>query len=72
MQIIVTNKYISDWKYFTAQNTKLIHALRVRLYWSKSDDIASKRIHRESNLVFTLSSNKDEEKKSLSRSFSVN
>ena len=33
MQIIVAIIYIlTDWKYFTAQNTKLIHELRVRLY----------------------------------------
>ena len=36
--------------------------IRVRLYSSESD-IASRWVHRESNLMFTLSSDKDETKK---------
>ena len=37
---------------------------RVRLYWCESKtDIASRWIHRESNLMFTLSSDKDQSKK---------
>ena len=36
--------------------------VRVRLYWYESD-IASRWVHRESNLMFTLSSDKDQRKK---------
>ena len=35
--------------------------LRVRLYWDESErDIASRWVHRESNLMFTLDSDKDQ------------
>ena len=43
--------------------------IRVHLYWGKSEsesDIASRWVHRQSNLMFTLSSNKDHGKNSLS------
>ena len=39
-------------------------ALKVRLYWSESEsDVAPRAVHRESNLMFTLSSDKDHRKK---------
>ena len=41
---------------------------RVRLYWCDNEsesDIASTWVHRESNLMFTLSSGKDQRKNSL-------
>ena len=37
-------------------------AVRIRLYWGESD-ITSKWVHRKSNLLFTLSSDKDQRKK---------
>ena len=43
----------------------------VRLYWCESD-IASRWVHRESNLMFTLSSDRIKENNSLSLSLSVN
>ena len=46
-------------------------SFRVRLYWSKSgseSDIASQLDHRKSNLMFTLSSDKNHRRYLLSRS----
>ena len=54
---------------------KCKQTLRDRLCGSESEsDIASRRAHRESNLMFALSIDKDQRKNSLSRSlsFSVN
>ena len=51
----------------------LFENIRVRLYWSESEsDIAYRWVHKESNLMFALSSDKDQRKNSLSRSLSVN
>ena len=36
-----------------------LNFLRVRLYWSESDDIASIKVHREFNLMSTLGSDRD-------------
>ena len=49
--------------------------VRIRLYSDESEIyIASRWLHRESNLLFTMGSEKDQRKKSLSRSllFSIN
>ena len=36
------------------------HCVNVPLYWSESEsDVASRLVHRESNLMFTLSSDKN-------------
>ena len=44
-------------------------SFRIHLYWHQSEgDIATRWVHREANLVFTLSGNEDWRKNSLSRS----
>ena len=53
----------------------LLCGLRVRLYWGENEcdgAIASRWIHRQSNLMFTLNSDKDRRKNSLSHSIGVN
>ena len=43
--------------------------VRLSLYWGESEgDIVNKSVYRESNLMFTMSSNKDYRIKSLSNS----
>ena len=47
--------------------------VRVGLYWRESEsDIASRWVQRKSNLMFALSSDENQRKKSLSRSLSFN
>ena len=56
------------------QGNVLLHYVRVRLCWCESEsesDIASRWVQRETNLMFTLSSDKDRSKNSLSRSLSL-
>ena len=52
---------------------RYVHAmLRVSLYCSESEsDIAFRWVHRESNLMFILSSDKDQREKLLSRSLLI-